>query len=256
MAEEILEQINEFSPQTLKIHGVAAEAPDECHHLLDHAFVSPHFCLYFNIPSYLSWLQARTAGEREAVYRYYRTQIQYLQRYARGKRWVSKTFVHQYFLSTLLKEFPDAHIVRLHREPGAAISSLCSLLANYRSIYTSKVDLRQLGRTVFDITLRGASEVVQTAHSENRQAQFCDLFFEEISRDPLAAVRKIYAAFGYEFHGDFAERVEKHLAANPRNKKGVHQHSLADFGLSQKEVDTAFEPYNRWLRSIRAATEI
>ena len=58
-----------------------------------------------------------------------------------------------------------------------------------------------------------------------------DVQFRELMADPIAAIRKIYDKFDLELTDVAADRMRRHLAANPDDKHGKHGHTFADTGL-------------------------
>jgi hypothetical protein len=60
------------------------------------------------VPVYWDWLLKRKQEKCIEVYQYHRKQLQILNWYEPGKRWVLKTPIHLFFLKALLDVYPDA----------------------------------------------------------------------------------------------------------------------------------------------------
>jgi hypothetical protein len=76
-------------------------------------------------------------------------------------------------------------------------------------------------------------------------AQFYDFSFRELTADPIAAIKRMYAYFGFEFTADAAQRMRAWHTANPQGKHGGHHYAAADFGLSDELIGERFAPYMR-----------
>ena len=53
--------------------------------------------------------------------------------------------------------------------------------------------------------------------------------------------------FDYAFGPAFESKARAPLAANPRQKHGVHRYRLADFGLDAVTIEGHFAEYYDWL---------
>ena len=75
-----------------------------------------------------------------------------------------------------------------------------------------------------------------------------DLRYVDLVADPVAAVRRIYAAFDLPFTEEFAAAISQHVLLSPQHGRGVHRYALADFGLTAGQVREAFaaDGVERW----------
>jgi phosphatidylethanolamine-binding protein (PEBP) family uncharacterized protein len=53
----------------------------------------------------------------------------------------------------------------------------------------------------------------------------------------------MYAFLGWTFTDTARARMEAFLAANPKNKHGVHRYSLEQYGLDRKREQARFAAY-------------
>src|SRR5262249_7388410 len=54
--------------------------------------------------------------------------------------------------------------------------------------------------------------------------QIVDSLYADLLSDPVAAVAKIYSAFGMEYDEAAGERIRRYLAFKPKHKHGVHRY--------------------------------
>jgi hypothetical protein len=67
--------------------------------------------------------------------------------------------------------------------------------------------------------------------------------FDEISRDPIAAVSRIYDHFGWSLSQQAAQRMRTLVASHAQRQPGNHRYHLSQFGFTAEEVLSAFAPY-------------
>jgi hypothetical protein len=232
-----------FSPDLQVVHPIGVDAPEECLPLLMRTLTSWAFLFYADLRSYEEWLWERSRAELEEAYRFYRSQLQFLQRQRRGGHWVLKSPAHQYSIHALARVFPDACIVQTHRHLRHVVPSSCSLLAVARSIMSDEVNARELGRRSLESAemLLGRMETTRAQVPAERRL---DLRYDDLVADPIATVHRIYAYFGYERSEEHDERMRAWLAENPRNKRGVHRYSLEQFGLKPADIDWIGSDYH------------
>jgi hypothetical protein len=248
-AREYIRTIEFLSPLALKIHPMGAEEPDECRLLLEPGFVGPQYLLYYKIPAYFDWFSRLSDERLEAACLQLRSQIQVLKDGDGGRRWVGKNPSHSFFGRGLVRAFPDACVVQLHRDPAQAVPSICSLVAAYRSIFSDRMDPATLGEEglrMFHVAMSRMAEM----RSMPPPASFCDIQYEQIVSDPLGVVRSIYEHAGMRFSDELEGRICEYVALHPQHKGGVHRYSPEQYGLTHDEIEQTTEPYARWLQEI------
>src|ERR1043166_3332304 len=138
-------------PDIHKIHESDAEAPEECQHMMWHG--PHHITMGLRSPDYWQWLLQLGPAQLQEIYQVYKVQVQHLQLFHRAEHWVSKSLTHAFFLPVLFRIFPDARIVRLHRDPCQIIPALASLIAHLQIPYTRRVDFEELGQWLVELFL-------------------------------------------------------------------------------------------------------
>jgi len=75
-------------------------------------------------------------------------------------------------------------------------------------------------------------------------SQFLDVHFDEITKDPIGTVRKIYSHFGLTFTDTFHEKLKTFLSHDPKEgKSNAKKVPFEDAGLSKDEIHSAFADY-------------
>jgi hypothetical protein len=244
IAQRRLAAFTEADPQILKIHPMAARAPDECHWMMRH---TPLTAMLYQVPEYWAWLKQLGHAELGELYAHYRLQVQHLQLFVRRDHWLSKATTHLHFMPVLFDVFPDANVIRLHRHPLHAVPSLCSLVAGYRSLFSRQIDHREIGATILNMFVDHMRRSMAAAPAGGGR-QIIDIRFEDLVADPLAVVRRVYAQFGYRFEAAFERDIAHWIARDRAAARPRHNYTLEQFGLSKAEVTERCTEYLEWAR--------
>lgn len=225
--------LHERAPQLARIHPINADAPDECHWLTRHSFASLIFGYTLAVPGFVRWL---VGAPRPEVYAEHRIQLEILgARDDAPGRLVLKDPGHLWHLDELLDTYPDALIVRLHRDPCEAIPSLCSLMHTLRRMDSSRLDPAELGPEVLDLVdlaLRREGEV----RGRRGDDHFLDLEYRDLVDDPIAALRRICARADHRLDDVAVASVASWLAANPKDRAGRHVYTARQFGVEPAAI--------------------
>jgi len=229
-----------LAPEFFAIHPVEAHAPEEDVLLLDLSFASPTADATLRVPRYSAWL--RDTDQRPA-YRYFRRTIQLLL-WQRPGRWLGKTPHHLENLDVLLDVFPDAKIIHTHRDPVRVVASFCSMMAHGRAIFSDRVDPCEVGAQLADKAVRAVTRAISLRDRSASHA-FLDVAYADLLADPLKETRRIYDFLGMSVLPSTEASMQRWIAANPQNKRGVHRYRLEDFGLDRAQLERRFEPYRQ-----------
>jgi hypothetical protein len=234
----------EAQPELAAIHPWDPEGPDEDALLCEHAFLSyvPESCTH--VPSYLGWMNEQ---DLTPAYEYLERMLKILQwqkkeRGEPGERWVLKTPQHLGFIEPLCRIFPDARIVQTHRDPLAAVPSAASMYSTLWKIDSDTVDLGAAGRQCRD---RLALDLERCLAFRARQPadRFCDVFFDDMTRDATTGLERIYAWLGTPFLPETRRGIESWLVRNAREKRPPHHYSLETFELDEADLLERFAEY-------------
>ena len=234
-----------LAPGLLPIHEVGACLPQECVVLMAPTLASYEFPFAYTVPSYADWLGRQ---DLRASYDFYRRTLQYLQGPdTQGpeprRRWVLKAPAHLFGLDALLSAFPDARIVQLHRHPLTVTPSWASLVVTLRGAFSRHAEPRAIAQEQAALWAAGAARAVAIRDRQGAAGHIVDLTYDELLRDPLAAVRRIYRAFGLTLTADAQAAMRRYLAVDGARRKPAHRYSLEQFGLDRDEELQRFAPY-------------
>src|SRR5437870_4816183 len=230
---------NWLAPTFRYVHAVGAELPQECVRLMTPTFMSDQFDAMYYVPSYRAWLFQQ---DLLPAYEYHRRFLQHLQFRRAGRRWVLKAPTHMFALPALLSVYPDALFVQVHRTPIEAMASVASLITILRSAFSDGVDPVVICRD----SIQYWSETMEKFLEDRDRllnGRICELDYDQICRNPIAAVGRIYDHFGWSLSPEAERRMRALMASRAGNGRGNHHYQLADFGAAPDQVLRAFMSY-------------
>lgn len=233
------EAIYSMVPQLKAVHWEPGDGPTECVALLTQSFRAQDWHGLFHIPSYIEWFHA---CDMAPAYEYHQLSLQVLASRAPG-RWSLKAPGHLLALDTLLKTYPDARVVVLHRDPVRTVASSASLSVTARPDSLTDADMEGYWGPVWVNVLGTMVDRLVEHRARCGDEQFLDLHYADLVRDPVAAVSRIYAQFGDALSPEAESLMRAHLDAHPKGKHGAHRYTLADFGLKESAVRDRFARY-------------
>jgi Sulfotransferase family len=256
-------------PEFMGVHYLAADQVEECWQLLRQSMRSVSFECLAHLPGYSAWLRAADWGP---AYRRHRRNLQLIGLNDPGRRWVLKNPSHLFALDALLAVYPDALIIQTHRDPRAAIASVCSLAAQASDGWSPTFQGRVLGRDQLELWASGL-ERFSAERARQHAARFYDVRYEDFVADPFGTVEAVYGHFGLELSGAAADAMRalpaaaaaqgsraaaaaqgSRAAAAAQGSRAAaaaqagraaapgagHRYALTDYGLTEAEVDERF----------------
>jgi hypothetical protein len=230
-----------IAPNLRAIHEFASELPQECVAITGHELASVQFHVIMNVPSYQAWLDRQSFL---LAYRFHRRFLQHLQSEHGGVRWVLKSPGHLAAIEDILAVYPDACIVHTHRDPVDVRPSLASLSYTLRGMSSDVIDPHEVGRQHAELWSRHLERAMRARERlRDRRSQFFDVYYEDVLRDPVAAVERIYEHFEIPLSEEARRRMNSYQVRKPRGEFGVHHYSLDEFGLDRETEAARFAEY-------------
>lgn len=243
-AREEVRQVLTAAPEMKAIHPWDPIGPDEDAMLCEHAFLSYVAESSVHVPSYRDWMQdTDVTPAYEFLARMLRIlQWQKKERGERGERWVLKTPQHLGFIETFSRVFPDARVVQTHRDPLSAVPSAASMYTTLWEIGSDDVDYAAGGRQCRDRLELDLSRCL-AFRARGEEARFFDLWFDEMERDSIGPVERLYAWLGTPFLPETRRLLERWLVDNAREKRPPHRYTFETFGLTKDDLERRFADY-------------
>lgn len=242
--QALLSVFYKIAPAVKDIHYIEAIDADECvQGFMDCA-----------VPDWYLWgaITAQEAfdwyvdGDMTPLYVNYAKFLQTLPITAKQTHMWLKSPHHTFKLMEIARAFPECKFVWLHRAPiENSVASCCSMnQAILDATSPWYMDEHALGAR----TMKRMAQCVNKAMRdrevlESEGSVFVDLQYSDFKRDPLLALKQMYSQLDMDFSKEFQNKVEQVLNAETRTQTPLHKYNLADFGLTNRDVDEAFASY-------------
>ena len=236
-----LRWMERLAPGFAALHPLEANLPQECLVMMALSFQSYQYQTMYDIPSYVAWLKAEPLDHG---YRMHRRFLQHLQWRRRGRRWVLKAPAHMASMDALLRTYPDARFVQIHRDPTEVLASDASLTAALFAAFSDHVDPHTVGRETLE-RLSDWLERFMAARRTLPARRICDLSYRDLVADPQRTVEYLYRYFDLDLSDAARTHMQGVLASHPRYKHGRHRYTPADFGLEDSCRHPGLQAYSR-----------
>lgn len=223
--------IREKNPEFTKIHFADADTPEECVIPMALTFENVHMGIEVLIEPYASFFRNL---DLRPQYVYYRELLKMLDWQRPGERWLLKSPAHLWGLDALVEVFSDCGIVITHRDPLEAVASYCSMMETLAQSqgYSPQPNF---GETVLDFCATSL-ERGYAVRDQSDPARFIDIRFSDFIADSMQVVRDIYDHFELPLTPEAKRAIEGYLRDHPRDKHGVHEYDLGQYGLRAEDV--------------------
>jgi hypothetical protein len=215
---------------------------DEEEWLLDMVMRGYVNCHQARTPSFEAWMDQQDFS----CWHPYLKKLMQLMQWQDGsptKPWLIKAPSHLRHLKLLFKTFPNATIVTCHRDPVTTSVSLAALNEAIRRMFSDYEDPVETGNFTYRHWAKQMQGYVEQRPALEKEHPFVDVSYAEIIGDTLPAIRKIYAAAGFELSEEALKAMRDWEAANPPGKHGKHNYNLDRFGLTAEQIRAAFSGY-------------
>lgn len=226
-ADRDLAMLRWLAPTFEHVHATGADLPQECVSLMSPTFMSDQFDTMYNIPSYRAWFFGQ---DLRPAYEFHRRFLQHLQFRRSAERWILKAPAHMFASSALLSIYPDAKFVQLHRDPIEAVASVSSLVTILRRVFSDAVNPVQIGGDAM-VYWSEALKTFMRVRDGLPPDRVCDVHYDELRRDPIAATNHVYEHFGWRFKKEIEDKMRAALTKQTSRTNGAHRYNAAYFQL-------------------------
>lgn len=225
-------------PEMGKYYRNSAVYPNECIFFMAHDFKALALESRGVLPNYRDWL---FSTDMTSAYTYHKRFLQLLQAEAPGV-WNLKMPSHSLWLDTIRQVYPDARFVWTHRDPFTAMGSFCSIISLAHMGFMGRVEKDWVRDNCTYQAVEHANRILDYREA-NGEDSMVDVHYADLIADPIAAMRRLYAALGDDFTPEAEAAMRAWLDANPQGKFGKHDYKLDQYGLSVETLAPKFERY-------------
>lgn len=230
--------MQDLAPEYATMHANSGDLPNECMFITLNTFASDHWGGTHVVPSYDAQL---FKADHRPMYRFHERVLKTLQ--ARGAdgctRWGLKAPSHLGLQQDLFAVYPQALVIRIHRDPLKSLPSMINLMGTLRRMRCEGIDISDSGpRIARGNAFMLQQEIEKRADGRIPQANVIDVRYHDLMRDLPGTIRAIYDRAGWELRDDVLARMQRYIADRPKGAHGVHAYSLEAVGLArEREVE-------------------
>jgi len=238
--EQALKIVLWMGPQIAAVHPLGALEVEEELGPMEHAFGSQIYEAMKHIPSFGQYIMEHN---QQFVYEYLVKMLKLLEWFREQrdpdyvqKPWILKTPQHMADLDCLMAVFPNAKIICSHRDPVAAVGSVCSTVWNAMVRDTNHIDPHFIGRDWLHKT-RWMVEKTSRIRERIPAEQQIDIQYHDINTNLRGSMERLYAFMGRPLTDATWSAMQAWLEKNRQHKHGKHDYDLTDFGVSPEQVE-------------------
>ncbi|CAF1533296.1 unnamed protein product [Adineta ricciae] len=196
---------------------------------------------------------------RGAVYKYHKLFLSMLNSVDKPcSHWLVKAPEHSFSLDIILRHYTKSALIMTHRKLEDVLPSHNRSAWAFENIYFDKNDqtkkdlitmngLRYIDKMIDHIMKFRLDRI---AKDEESDKNIFDVLYDDLIKEPIATVRRIYAHFGLRWTQEFETAMYTWLRDNPQGKQGRHTYNLSDIGLTREDIGSRYAPYiHLFLRS-------
>ena len=230
-----------ISPNIKAIHPMDAYQTDECRGMFTNVFRTPQLNVQYRVPGYVEWLFEQDAA---IAYRQHKRQLQlaYHQR-PHGERLVLKDPTHTFFVDAILEVHPDARFLFIHRDPAETLSSICSLHAYARSVFSTDVEAQAIGAELSGSYMMQRLEDAVRSVDRLPRGRVAHVRAPDLGRDAVGTIATAYRALGLQLGEKAAASMGEYMSRRRQSKGPRHVHAAEGFGLDPNEIRERFSSY-------------
>lgn len=234
-----LARVYDSLPEYRSIHSMLANEADECRLLFLQDFTGMTFSSNATIPSFEKWVLEQ---DMVPAYLRYRDNLKLIGAREPEKRWVLKNSAHLWALNALHMVFADACIVHPHRHPLEFIVSTSSLVYRLRAQNEPGISKQEVGLQQLNIWAK-IIEINMQQRRDNPGLNIIDIDYKDFVAAPVETVKKIYQHFDMPWSPQVEIEVGQWAAENAKDKHGVHEYSMEEYGLTEEMIAENFSSY-------------
>lgn len=147
----------------------------------------------------------------------------------------------------LLRVFPDAQFITIHRDPAAMINSISSLVSNISKQYKRVGDNNKLkiGKRLYKHMEIGIQMQMDFRERHLRESEkFIDVQFKDLTMKPIKTMKNIYRKLGEDWNEDNCKQLIDYVDQQKEHGRGRYKYSMTEFGFDAEEVRMKLKSYS------------
>jgi len=227
------------------MHRMRFDQPEEDDGFFVYTFVTEAIYLLFPHVDELweaGFPDALPPGKRRKVMRFYGSCLQ-RQLYANGpeKTMLGKATQSSGAVESLLEAFPEAKFITIVRHPYQSVPSHVSVFWPVWRAHSPEMKKDSpVSKSYARLAVKWYEHLFEFRNKVNPAQYYC-IDYRDLTRDPKAALEKLYAHFGWTMSEAYRARL-KSATEQQREFKSQHNYTLEEFGLSKEWIQAELGP--------------
>jgi hypothetical protein len=192
-----------------------------------------------DVPEYIEYLKNTSF---DSVFKWHKKFYQALELNGKPTRWLLKDPSHIGHIPQILKEYPNAKFIHIHRDPIESVGSFCSLTKNVRLAFSKKISTHGIGETVIDFWNHNLEKGMSDRKSLSNN-QIVDIQYSEFIKNPLDHIKNTYMQLNFDMTIATENKIQNFLIKDKQISKPSHKYSLDEYGLNEKVIKSEFRDY-------------
>ena len=226
-------------PKLRAIHTIRATTPEECQQIATMNIRSFVYMCMADVPEYIEYLKNTSF---DSVFKWHKKFYQALELNGKPTRWLLKDPSHIGHMPQILKEYPNAKFIHIHRDPIESVGSFCSLTKNVRLAFSKKISTHGIGETVIDFWNHNLEKGMSDRKSLSNN-QIVDIQYSEFIKNPLDHIKNTYMQLNFDMTIATENKIQNYLIKDKQISKPSHNYSLDEYGLNEKIIKSEFRDY-------------
>ncbi len=242
-SQKQLDGFHKLVPPMKVLHPLESCYPQECVVMTMLDLQSILFQSVSLADEYMEWY---TYSDKSAAYRLHKQLLQVWQSTVPTDYWTLKAPNHMHGINEFMATYPDARMIWSHRDPLICIPSIASLTLAFTRTNNPKVDPIHAGKNFNEHWLAAINNMMawdKAQESKGRRDWCHHMYYNDLMRDPAAAIGGAYRHFGDQIDPLHARKIDAWVAQRPKNTFGVHKYTLEEFGLDAKKMREQYAEY-------------
>jgi hypothetical protein len=226
-------------PKLRSIHTIRATTPEECQQIATMNIRSFVYMCMADVPEYIEYLKNTSFA---SVFKWHKKFYQALELNGKPTRWLLKDPSHIGHIPEILKEYPNAKFIHIHRDPIESVGSFCSLTKNVRLAFSKKINTHGIGETVIDFWNHNLKKGMSDRKSLSNN-QIVDIQYSKFIKNPLGHIKDIYIQLNLGMSIATENKIQDYLLKDKQITKSSHNYSLSEYGLNEEIIKNEFRDY-------------
>ncbi len=232
-----------LAPRADAVYPMRARTPHECVAIQSYTFLSEEFISTCHVPAYETFLRST---DLRPAYAWQKRFLNFLQSGRPPTRWILKSPDHVRGLEELFSVFPDALIIQTHRNPLESLRSSIQLTEVLHRLYARPQPREKLAEREARTLAWNVERVIQFRDEHPELAsRFVDVNYSELTRDPVAVVRRVYRQFEMPLSEGTISNIQRIARGRSAYKGRRTAPTLVETGLDPRAQGKSFGEYCR-----------